>query len=295
MSDTTQSSDPHWLDPDIRFGNPQEWVAFGERQPKFIQVVPRIEKALTDVFSRSLTDATPHDLVIFFTGYRCAEDFLEILLLCGNGEGHAAQKLLRALFENVVLLKYLNEHRDQIHAYYDYHKVTTFKHVNATRKFWGDDAVPSHIVEEAIRDYESIKENYRHRTCSKCGKKEMGVGWTPIPLPDMAENVGLGNFVPAAYYEPLLDSHPSMNGIVRRLELAKLESGQIDWRPRIDRDLADRVLLTAHALLLMVLDVQQRYFALPEEVLAGLADDYAGVWHVGSATGAPPEPVQPSS
>ena len=290
MSDAKDASE--WLEPDIRFGNPEEWVAFGERRAKVIQIVPRIEQALTAVFSRSLTDATPNDLVIFFTGYRCAEDFLEILLLCGNGEGYASQKLLRSLFENVVLVKYLNEHRDQVRSYYDYHTVTTLKHMNATRRFWGDEAVPKNVMEQVKTEYEAVKENYRHRKCQKCGSKEMGVGWTSIPLPDMAELVGLGNFVPTAYYEPLLDSHPNMNGIVRRLNVADLASSTVDWRPRLNRELSDRVLLTAHALLLYVLEVQQSYFSLPKAILENLPDDFMCAWDASVTRGSPPQPVE---
>ena len=290
MSDAKNTSE--WLDPDVRFGNPEEWVAFGQRRPKVVQIVPRIAQALTAVFSRSLTDATPDDLVIFFTGYRCAEDFLEILLLCGNGEGYAGQKLLRSLFENVVLVKYLNEHRDQVRSYYDYHDVTTFKHINVRRRFWGNEAVPQKVAEQATANYEAIKENYRHRTCQECGRKEMGVSWTPIALPDMAELVGLGNFVPTAYYEPLLDSHPNMNGIVRRLDFIDLQSSKINWSPRLNRELADRVLLTAHALLLCALEVQQNYFSLPDTVLDGLPDDFVRAWDAPAARGLAPQPVE---
>lgn len=258
-----------------------------DRLPQFLDRWERLHVALASTFSRSLGDADRDQVVLFFLGYRCAEDFLEIMLLCGNGEGYAAQKLLRAMFEHVVTLKYLHANHDQIDAYVSYRHVTLVKHARAVNRFWGETGITAEQLADVVARYEVVKDNYKNRECPKCGHTEMAIAWSPVPLPDMADTVGLGQFVPAAYYEPLLEAHPSMAGIVGRIDMDRFASdGHFTWGSRVDRRLADRVLLTAHLLLLVVLEVQKECFSLPEAPFEPLADDWAYVW---AGSEAPPQ------
>ena len=282
-----------WLDPDVRFGNREEWGAFANRLPRFLERFDRLRNALEATFSRSLGDASRDEVVLFLSGYRCAEDFLEVLLLCGNGEGYAAQKLLRTMFEHVVTLKHLHEHRDQIDAYFNYRHVTMFKQAQAVHKFRGEFGISAEQLADVTARYEAVKHNYRNRTCPKCGHAEMAPAWSPVPLPDMADGVGLGNFVPAAYYEPLLEAHPTISGLGGRIDMERFENdGQIVWGSRVNRLLADRVLLTAHALLLVVFDVQKQCFSLPDAPFESLADDWMYIWNATPASALPQVPSE---
>jgi hypothetical protein len=273
----------------LRVGNPTEWPAFAERRRSFLAVMPRLVNAMSVAFHRSFQEMDVQDFVIFFTGYRCAEDFLEILLLCGNAEGYAAQKLLRSMFEHVVHLKYLHENHDEIQPYFQYRHITQYKHASAAQRFWGKESVPEDTMKQLKADRDRLKDGYLNRECKQCGRREPGGAWTSIPLTDMAEKVGLGTFVPAAYYEPLLDAHPSVAGLAKRLDLSGWEgSGGVKWGARTDRELADRVLTTAHALLLIALDVQRESFGLSNEPFDLLPEDYHNAWLQQAGKGAPP-------
>jgi hypothetical protein len=268
-----------WTDPDIRFGTAAEWTAFRARNARFLERFARLRDALNAAFIRTLSKVEKTEVLVFFIGRQCVDDFFEILVLCGNSEGYGAQKLLRSMFERVVLLKHLHQHPEEVDRYFAYYHVTKHKQIAAVERFWGKDALPREQVEEARKRYAAVKEDYRTRKCPKCGYIEMGVGWTPIPLPDMAEEVGLGKFVPFAYYEPLLQAHPSLEGLLRRLEGdPNDEHAGISYGDRLDRSLSDQVLMTAHALLLNVLEVQVNHFKLEEEPYQSLADDFRYVW-----------------
>jgi limonene-1,2-epoxide hydrolase len=285
--------EPTWPDRDVRFGNPAEWQAFAERLPRFLDRWARLQAALVAAFTRSLENANRDEVVLFFLGYRCAEDFLEIMLLCGNGEGHAAQKLLRTMFEHVVTLKYLHQNRDQIDAYFNYRHVTMFKQAQAVRRFWGPTGITTEQIAGVTARYEAVKNNYKNKKCANCGHAEMAIAWSPVPLPDMADKVGLGQLVPAAYYEPLLEAHPSIAGIGRRIDIARFaRDGHVVWGSRVDRPLADRVLLTAHLLLIGVLEVQRECFSLPDAHFDSLGDDWEHIWNAAPANAPPQVPSE---
>src|SRR3954471_1992262 len=119
----TDSIGTSWTGREVRFGNPAEWQAFAERRPRFLERWERLRAALDATFSRALGDVTRDQLLLLVMGRRCVEDFMEILLLCGNAEGYGAQKLLRSMFEQVVTLTYLHQNRDKIDAYIRYRHV----------------------------------------------------------------------------------------------------------------------------------------------------------------------------
>ena len=106
----------------------------------------------------------------------------------------------------------------------------------------------------------------------------MSVAWSPVALPDMAEAVGLGKFVPLAYYEPLLHAHPSLEGMLRRLEQLPEDDGAFSYGDRLNRSLSDQVLMTAHGLVISVIEAQVNHFTLDEGPFSELAGDFKYVW-----------------
>jgi hypothetical protein len=91
-----------WTDPDIRFGTAAEWTAFGARNARFLERFARLREALNAVFIRTLSKVEKAEVLLFFIGRQCVDDFFEILVLCGNSEGYGAQKLLRSMFERTT-------------------------------------------------------------------------------------------------------------------------------------------------------------------------------------------------
>lgn len=63
--------------------------------------------------------------------------------------------------------------------------------------------------------------------------------------------------------------------------LARHRSG-VRARNRLNPSLADQVLVTAHALLPIVLDVQADQFNIPEEPYRKLATQYQAIWQQGT-------------
>src|SRR5580700_3746069 len=103
----------------ITFGMPEEWEHFKERHPVFLDRVPNLFAACSIAFERTAQTSQPLDRVIYFSGRLCLEEFNEIFLLCGNGYGVAAQRLVLGMYERAVTARYLAEHpeeTEQIHS-----------------------------------------------------------------------------------------------------------------------------------------------------------------------------------
>ena len=88
---------------------------------------------------------------------------------------------------------------------------------------------------------------------------------------------------------PLLNAHPTMKGTLQRLKGEEKE-GSIWFGDRINRDLSDRVLSTAHVLLLFVLVAQQERFNVEglESMIEQAHTDYLAVWKRNNADEANP-------
>lgn len=263
------------IDPaSVVFGNRAEWRAFAERRPLFLERFENLKKALNCAYIRTLNDAGSLESMIFFTSRQAADDFMELMLVCGNSEGNAGEKLLRSFYERVVTIVYLHKNPDKFDLYFNYYHVTAKKVMEAEHRVFGVDLYPHKKVTEVEANYARVKEDYRTRECKKCGRKEMGIAWSNVPLGDMAAAVDLDRYYYYAYVRPLLQSHPSVKGTLARFDGP--EGGQITWGERIDRDQSDRVLMVAHLLLLHLFDVQIERFKV--DGLQALAETAAADW-----------------
>lgn len=126
----------------VVFGFQEEWNHFRERNPRFEEVLPRLHELRSGVFDRELDSSEPIERFVMLYGRMCMEEFFEILLMCGNGYGIGAQKILRGFWEKAVTLEYLIAHPDELDDFFDYHHITDYKLFNSVRDIIGSDALP---------------------------------------------------------------------------------------------------------------------------------------------------------
>src|SRR5262245_26598647 len=88
-------------------GSPEQWRVFAEEHRMFMDKLPQLRSAMDNTISRSAADQLPIDRAIMTLGWICGNTFNEILILCGNGLGIGALRLLRALYEHAVVMEYL--------------------------------------------------------------------------------------------------------------------------------------------------------------------------------------------
>jgi hypothetical protein len=81
------------------FGFPDEWTEFANRRREFLRRWPNLEKAADVALDRTHSDTQLWQRVIYFQGRLVYEEFLEILLLCGNGYAQSCRRHRATAFQ----------------------------------------------------------------------------------------------------------------------------------------------------------------------------------------------------
>jgi len=251
----------------IEFGNPHDWEIFLQRHPVFAEKMQAIFGTFEKIFLRELQSETSADRVIFYLGRICIEDFMEILLLCGNGHGIGGLKLLRGLYERAVTLAYIAKYPEMADKFLGYHAIHKWRLFNHASKVLDmKKLLPSDEIESIKKSYEETKENYQEVLCEKCGKKRVRISWSNLDLASMASKVGLEKQYMQCYFQPTLQSHPTVSSLTQRLKVRS--DGHIGFESGPQQEQIDFALNGAHFMILSVIDDENRYFKmnLDEEI-----------------------------
>lgn len=266
------------MDQQATFGFPEEWEAFHKRHEKFLSEYPIFQAALDRAFLITINAPTPADKVIFGVGRLCAEDFLEILLLCGNGYGIAALKLLRGLFERAVTIAYLHQHPEESLAFINYYFIRQHKLYKKLESLGKEIAIPREERENVEKEYQALKQTYLVTDCKKCNTQRVNHNWNKLDIVSMANQTPLADLVAQSYYLPLSHAHSTAFSLMHRIDF--LPSGGVTFKPESQPRDADIALISAHRIMLHVLDVENQHFQ-PEGLQGALGNatqSYENTW-----------------
>ena len=249
-----------------QFGKPTEQAQFFNRHSHFFEKWPNLEMAINAALDGKRTCSTKTDKVVFATGNQCIEDFREILLLCGNGYGLGAMKVLRSLYERAVTARHLHLHSEQTDDFIDFFWVNAAKLNKRIQEAYGDsffDAFPDQ--KEKFKEIEeqraAVKERFQVTICKKCEKKGGNYTWSKEDFVTLASKVGeLGKplYILVAYYLPTEQAHSTMQALLSRLGQTQEAGVTFDHEPK--RREADLVFHVALFILLDVLRLQYEHF-----------------------------------
>lgn len=260
----------------IRFGIPEEWQVFQKRHPELTEKLQPLFKTLTKTFIREMQGEELADKVVFYLGRLAIEDFMEILLLCGNGYGIGGMKLLRGLYERAVTLGYIAKNRDKADDFLDYHHVHLGRHLNHAKQVFPDILSPE-LIAGIQSNYNTMKNKYEEVICKKCNITRIRFSWSELDILSMARKAGLDKLYLQCYYEPTLQTHSTVSSLVYRLKLR--DDGGLSFDEGAQHDKADLALIGAHNLILYVLKIVNEYFkmGLENEIEERFAD-FLLVW-----------------
>jgi Family of unknown function (DUF5677) len=276
MSPSPDAAEP--LKPSLIFGVPAKWEAFHKRNVAFLDAWERVYRVTQAVFIRNLTDPNQNDLHVLYLGRLCVEDFAEILLVCGNGYGVAGKKLLRGLFERALTAWYLHKHPEESPHFEDYWHVQVHRLARDARDVLGTEVVPDETIAEFQQRADEVRDRFKVPVCEKCKTFRLNHTWTRLDVVSMArECPEIGGFMLPAYRDTLAHVHANFGGILLRLGM---EEESISFQDESSPEECDQVLMTAHAILLRVLDLQVQHFELGsvEEELGKCVEDFQIVW-----------------
>ena len=266
---------------EITFGFPCEWEAFLSRHSRFAEKLQLLTQTFQRVFIRKVETSDPADRVVFYLGRLSVEDFMEILLLCGNGYGIGGMKLLRGLYEKAVTLGYIAKKPDKAQKFLEYHYVHLGKQFNhANLVFPMHEHLTALQIEEIQSRYKKAKDNYQEVVCEKCGTTRIRFSWSELDLLSMAREAGLHKLYLQCCYDPTLQAHATVCSLTARMKLR--DNGQVTFDDGAQRQKADLALNSAHKIILHLLGVVNEYFkmGLENEIQERLAD-FMDIWEEG--------------
>jgi len=155
-------------------GDRAEWADFQRRRWKFLERFPSLLAAAKKALIHEQKTPTDADIAIFFLERSAAEDFMEILLLCANGYGIGATKLLRGMHERVVIARYLRMHPDEAENFNAWGVVDQGKRARAVLDAFGASLKPD-MIAKLKADIEAGKgeaARFMVDDCKVCGTKK---------------------------------------------------------------------------------------------------------------------------
>lgn len=260
----------------VSFGDKNEWSRFAERNGKFLDLFPNLKQLMDQALTGPLPPLNVEKRVIRFLSYDCIEQFMEVMLLAGNGYGHAAQRTVRTLYERAVTINHLTKHPLEVKLFVAWLKISKHKMWSAMKTSeypksnWPAEEMQKKIDEE----YRSVRPLFEVDDCKKCGTKRQNHSWSRKSLVDMAHSAeGLKPLLVNGYYEPLTHSHPSMAGLLMRLEEV---DDTIGYDSSAQPDESDRALSTAQLIMIVLCEQQADFFGL--HGVEALAKQCHGEW-----------------
>lgn len=252
--------------PPVIYGFPEEWVDFQRRNPHFLLHFSNLDKAINTTFQRVHEKTALWQRMVYFLGRLAVEEFMEILLLCGNGYGIGAQKLLRGMYERAVTSNYLFKHPDEAKDFQDYSRITDYRLLESLRASGAGDIISKELAGAIEADYGQVKTRFTVTACKKCDTTRINHSWNKKDLVSMArESDSLWALLPYAYQVPTRELHSTMNSIFSRLDDEAISNSEgLIFDSSAQRAKADSTLRVAHLVLLSVLNVQKECFNIAE-------------------------------
>jgi hypothetical protein len=262
-----------------QFGHANEWTEFAKANPVFLERLPNLRTALDIAFNRTGFTTEAIDELVFFSGRLCVEDFMEILLLSGNGYGVGAMKILRGMYERAVTAQYLHLHPEEEEAFFDFDWVSLHRLTKAIEGTMGKNVLPEDKLREVETNYRNVKDQFMVTECKKCGTKRLNHTWCRLDFVSMANAAGkIGQSIVPAYYLPMRHAHSTVGAIMDRLEQSA--AGGLAFDAGSQRVWVRDALKAAHGVLLNVLELQGERFKLAslDDPLQKCVEDFREIW-----------------
>ena len=255
---------------------PGEIDNFNARHPKLREELESLFQIVNKVFwGRTFRYTKDPDRAIYPLGFACVEEFGEILLMSGNGMGLGAKKLLRSFYERALTAAYIEQNPATATSFLEYHSIHQGKLLRESKNVFDmSQALSDEKIQEIEAAFDAAKPNFQIADCRKCGTTRLNHTWTKVDVASMSKKVG-GDFQTlylAGCFLPQLQLHATPTSLMAMMKLG-------NRTPDTYRQEADQALRTAHILLILVLETQNRHFQLGfEKELELRREGYEKAW-----------------
>jgi hypothetical protein len=186
------------------------WEAFSEANPKVISAIKKAFTHLTKRVQRVEDDQSDLKAVVSILLVGALNDADSILTLCAHNKVIGAHQLLRALFEKVLVAKYLNKNPTEVESFLDFdaiHWTKVMERINTT----GLQMDPESAANLKARNDEARKK-FRQDKCETCRRRPQ-LSWTVRDTENFSKEVDLAGRYMFCFTEPTLLLHCTWYGL----------------------------------------------------------------------------------
>jgi hypothetical protein len=201
--------------------------------------------------------------VVFYLGRAAADDFGELVILCGNGRGIGAYKILRGMYERIVAAAFIAKNPSEARPFLAHSDVQRGKLWKRLTEIMPE--IKNRYTAEQIQDlldrHQRAQAKLKSEYCKTCKQPITQEEWTRISLDTMAQKADFNLAVRYAdcYLLPTFHSHATAFSLESRLR--QTQSGGYSFQETSEED-AWKALLLGHNLILRLLTLQNSYFEL---------------------------------
>ncbi len=257
----------------ISFGCPDFWPkVYQEYAPVFSSF-----DHLADLTSEMLRRVdgrtkTPVEEAVHFLTRLTAFGFNDALLLCGNGSGTGAMKVVRGMFETSTLAEYLRLNPKEVEDYIDFGRVQSWRRYQwlLARRPETAKQIPPEEASALELEYKRVKERFTDK------KGNVRYQWTTKSLGKMAAEMGRTDQYELVYGLGSSLHHANFEGLVSYVEM-KDDEVAMDGPPSLAW--VGSALITAHQYLLFALETLNQGCKLAfDEKITAAGEEFQSLW-----------------
>ena|SRR5579862_4188528 len=252
--------------PQQLFGDPDEWRHFTQRHPNFFTVFDALNGTMQRTLIRTFDVDSFSKRLVHFIGRLTLEDFMETLLLTGNGYGVAGLKILRGQYERTVAAAYIAKFPDSAERFANYGRIQYRRMLNQAKELYGEEDLRAQLspgkIEEIEAAYEEVKDQFNEALCKQCGTTRLSFSWSNLDVASMARKAGYGldKLYFHCYTIPTQQAHASVLSVLSRI--VERPDGTESFNETAQHAEGDAALSCAHAVMLRMLRIQNDLFLL---------------------------------
>ena len=223
----------------------------------------KVSEQRSNVTDASQTDEDIAKPIVFSLARATYDDFVELLVLAGNGMGLGATKVLRSIYERLVTAMYIAKKPYEARLFMDQSAIERGKIINRYKA-----AVPGRLAEDFTSDaLEEIQKRFAEAECTKKSRflqdmrsAQKSRAWTRVSLDTMAKEVSqqLFDAYTTCYLQPTFLGHATPTGLDFRVRF--IEGG---WEYKhLSEPEAHGAVMRGHFLMLGVLSHLNAYFEI---------------------------------
>lgn len=261
------------LEPTI-FGFQEFWPKVREQyrcQLDAIVSLTQLAVAMLPVAEKNA--AEPVEKLVYALTRFTLTGMVEVMLLCGNGCGAGAIKVVRGMYESKWTAEYLRRHPEEVQDYMDFSKVLKWRRYRWLRE--NPAGEQSQITPEALKaaqdEYEAVKGRFTNK------KGRVRDQWSKRGIKEMATEIGRKDEYDLPYSIACSIHHGNPEGLLTGVEMTAEGEVAFNWPPSMEW--VGEALLSGHANLLLALntlnDACQLHF---DNKLTAALERYVRAW-----------------